>query len=195
LVLQAPRIVFRALRDDSDEAAGARQEPLLLVGFLAGLAGVLSTGAIGHALDDFQLDGVDLSITVFFGALFYGLVGYFGLGALVYLGENLADGRGSYRRSRHLLGFACAPLAVSIVLWPVRLALYGEAWFRSGGADGDAGGDVFRALDVAFVVWCAALLVLGLRELNGWAWRRAAVAAVVPLVLPALALLRAQGVV
>jgi hypothetical protein len=195
LVLQAPRVVFRALRDDSDEAAGARQEPLLLVGFLAGMAGVLSTGAVGHALDDFQLDGVDLALIVFFGGLFYGLAGFFGLGALVYLGENLADGRGSYRRSRHLLGFACVPLALSLLVWPIRLALYGEAWFRSGGSDQGAGGDLFRALDVAFIAWCAVLLVIGMRELNGWTWRRAALAAVVPLAAPALALLRAHGVV
>ena len=36
LVLQSPRSVFAAIRDDSDEAAGARSEALLALVWLAG---------------------------------------------------------------------------------------------------------------------------------------------------------------
>jgi len=193
LVFTEPRSVFAWLRDDSDEAVGARQEPVLLVGFLAGAAGVLASNGISHALDDFGLDGVDLAVTVLFAALIYGIVGYFAFGALVYIGEQLADGLGSYRRARHILAFACAPLALSIVLWPVRLALYGGDNFRSGGSDAGTGGKVFEGIETAVVLWCLALVVLGIRTANGWSWRRTAIAAAVPAIVPVLAFARAYG--
>jgi Yip1-like protein len=195
LVFQSPRTVFAWLRDDTDEAAQARQEPVLLTGFLAGLAGVLSTNAIGHALDDFGLDGVDLAVSVFLAGLVYGLAGYFAFGALVYLGEQLAGSLGSYRRSRHLLAFACAPLALSILVWPVRLALYGEDNFRSGGSDSGTGAAVFEGIEVAVIVWCVALLALGIKEANGWTWPRALAATAVPALVPAAALARAYGLI
>ena len=49
LVLQAPRAVFSALHDDSDDAAHARQEPILALTWLAGIAGVLVTSVARHA--------------------------------------------------------------------------------------------------------------------------------------------------
>jgi hypothetical protein len=195
MVFTAPFHVFAWLRDDSDEAAGARQEPVLLVGFLAGAAGVLTSNGISHALDDFGLDGVDLAVVVLFAALIYGLVGYFAFGALVYIGEQVADGLGSYRRARHILAFACAPLALSLVLWPLRLALYGADNFKSGGSDSGTGGAVFEGIETAVVLWCFGLLVLGIRAANGWSWRRTALAAVVPALVPALAFARAYGAI
>src|SRR5689334_20856201 len=151
MVFTSPKHVFAWLRDDTDEAAAARQEPALLIGFLAGAAGVLTSNGISHALDDFGLDGVDLAVIVLFASLIYGIVGYFALGALVYIGEQLADGLGSYRRARHILAFACAPLALSLVIWPVRLALYGEDNFKSGGSDAGTGGAVFEGIETAVV--------------------------------------------
>jgi hypothetical protein len=195
LVFQMPRTVLAWLRDDTDEAAQARQEPVLLVGVLAGLAGVLSTNSIGHALDDFGLDGVDLAVIVFLAALIYGLAGYFAFGALVYLGEQLAGSLGSYRRSRHLLAFACAPLALSIAVWPVRLALYGEDSFRSGGSDSGTGGSVFEGIEAAVIVWCVALIALGIKQANAWQWPRALAATAVPALVPAAALARAYGLI
>jgi hypothetical protein len=195
LVFTAPTRVFAWLRDDSDAAAAARQEPVLLVGVLAGAAGVLASNGISHALDDYGLDGIDLAVVVFFASLLYGIVGYFFLGALVYIGEQLADGLGSYRRARHILAFACAPLALSIVLWPLRLALYGEDNFRSGGSDSGTGGAIFEGIETAVVLWCLALVVIGIRTANGWSWRRTLVAAAVPAIVPALALARAYGAI
>ena len=195
MVFTEPTRVFAWLRDDTDAAASARQEPILLVGFLAGAAGVLASNGISHALDDFGLDGVDLAVIVFFASLLYGIAGYFFFGALVYIGEQLADGLGSYRRARHILAFACAPLALSIVLWPVRLALYGEDNFKSGGSDTGTGGAIFEGIDTAVVLWCLALLVIGIRTANGWSWRRTLIAAAVPAVVPALAFARAYGAI
>lgn len=195
LVFQSPRTVFAWLRDDTDEAVAARQEPVLLVAFLAGIAGVLSTNSIGHALDDFELDGVDLAVIVFFASLIYGLIGYYAFGALTYLGEQLAGSLGTYRRSRHLLAFACAPLALSLVVWPVRLALYGEDTFRSGGSDSGTGGSVFEGIEAAVIVWCVGLLALGIKEANGWTWPRALAATAVPALVPAAGLARAYGLI
>jgi hypothetical protein len=129
-------------------------------------------------------------------ALLYGILGYFVVGAFVYLGEQLAESLGTYRRSRHVLAFASAPFALSLlVVWPLRLALYGEDNFRSGGSDAAHGDAVFRAIEVGFVVWSFALLLVGIRTVNGWTWRRAVGAWVVPALVPALALARAYGAI
>jgi len=195
MVFTDPKTVFAWLRDDTDEAAQARQEPVLAVGFLAACAAVLTSNGISHALDDFGLDGVDLTVVILFATLIYGIVGYFFIGALVYVGEQVADGLGSYRRARHILAFACSPLALSLVLWPVRLALYGADNFKSGGSDSGTGGAIFEGIETAVVLWCFALLVLGIRTANGWSWRRTAIAAAVPALVPALALARAYGAI
>ena len=50
LVLQAPRAVFVALRDDSNDASD-RAEPVLLIVWLAGMASVLSTATAGRLMD------------------------------------------------------------------------------------------------------------------------------------------------
>jgi hypothetical protein len=65
-----------------------------------------------------------------------------------------------------VLAFASAPLALSLfVVWPVRLAVYGEDVFRSGGSDHGAGNTAFVAIELGFVGWTVGLIVLGLREL------------------------------
>jgi hypothetical protein len=129
------------------------------------------------------------------GGLLYGFVGYFFLGALLSLGLEFAGSTGSYRRDRHLLAFASVPLAVSLALWPVRLALYGEDSFRAGGSDAGTGGHVFEGIELAFLGWSVALLVLGVRTVEGWTWVRALAASSLALAMPALALLRAYGAI
>jgi hypothetical protein len=77
------------------------------------------------------------------------------------------------------------------VVWPVKLALYGDDWFRTGGRDTGAGGVVFDLIELAFFVWSAVLLVVGVRTVHAWTWARAgaacALAVAAPIVL-ALAL-------
>ena len=71
------------------------------------------------------------------------------------------------------LGLALVPFIVSlVVVWPMRLALFGSDLFSSGGSDSGAGGDVFRALDAVFLMWSLALVLIGVRTLNGWSWLR-----------------------
>jgi hypothetical protein len=193
LVLVSPRAVFDAFRDDSDAAAQARQEPVLALVLLAGIAGVLSTGIAGELLDDPEFDALLIAIWALLGGIVYGVALYFVAGGLLYLGQSFAGGLGSYRQARHVLAYAAVPLAVSLVIWPVRLALHGEDVFRTGGTDEGAGGAVFDALEGVFVVWSVALLVVGVRVVRGWTWARALAAAALPALLPALALARAYG--
>jgi hypothetical protein len=175
-VFQSPRAVFAALRDDSDEQAGARQEPVLAIVFLAGIAGVLSASETGHLLDYWEIDAVEVAVVTFLSGGVYAFVTYWLGGALLHLGIRAAGGEGSYRRSRHLLAFAAAPLALSLLLlWPVRLAVFGGDSFRQGGSDEGAGNWIFTGLSIAFAAWAGALLVLGVSVVQRWTIGRALV--------------------
>jgi hypothetical protein len=66
----------------------------------------------------------------------------------------------------------------------VKLALYGNDWFRSGGRDAGAGAVAFELLSAAFVVWALALLVTGVRSVHGWTWARSAAATALALLAP-----------
>ena len=72
-----------------------------------------------------------------------------------------------------MLGYALAPLAVSLALWPIRLAAFGGDSFRTGGSDEGAGYWAFTALALVFLVWSLGLLVLGVSEIHGWTVVRA----------------------
>jgi hypothetical protein len=84
-----------------------------------------------------------------------------------------------------VLAFAAVPVALSLIVWPVKLALYGDDVFRSGGHDGGTGGHVFTALLLGFVAWSAVLLVAGVRAVHGWTWGRALAACAVAIAAPA----------
>lgn len=175
-IFQSPRPVFRALRDDSDEEAAARSEPVLAIVFLAGIAGVLSARETGRLLDYWEVDAVLVAVVTFLSGGIYAFVTYWLGGALLHLGIRAAGGEGSYRRSRHLLAFSAAPLALSLLLlWPVRLAVYGGDSFRQGGADEGAGYWIFTGLSIAFAGWAGVLLVLGVGVVQRWTIGRAAV--------------------
>jgi hypothetical protein len=195
LVLQSPRTVFAALRDDSDEGAEARQEPLVAVVFLAGIAGILATSVAGRLLDEADFDRLLLAVWAVVAGGLHGIVLYFAVGALVYACSYAAGSAGSYRRARHLLGFAVVPVALSLLLWPPRIALYGEDVFRRGGSDDGAGDAVFEVLFALFVGWSVVLLAVGIRTVHSWPWARSLAAAALPAALPALALARAYGLV
>jgi hypothetical protein len=166
LVLRRPREVFAALRDDSNESARARQEAVTALTILAGIAGVLWTPTWGHLMDDPVYDGLLVAVVSFIGGAIYGPVLYWLLGLLVYAGERAVGVGASFRRARHLVAYAAAPVALSLVLWPPRLALYGDDVFRSGGSDKGAGNAVFAGLELAFAAWALALLVLGALTVN-----------------------------
>ena len=184
LVLQRPRPVFVALRDDSKEASADRAEPILLIVILAGIAGLLSTSTAAHVMDDNTYDGIVTAIWAFIVGSIYGGFAYFAIGALLHWSGRALGSQGTYRRARHVLAFAAVPVALSLVLWPVKLSLYGADWFRTGGRDTGTGGAVFDLLTYAFFVWAAVLLVLGVRAVHGWTWGRALAATALAILAP-----------
>jgi hypothetical protein len=166
-VFSSPRGTFAALRDDSSEAAEARQEPIMAIVILAGIAGILSTSLAGRLLDDPNNDGLNVAVWAFLGGAFYGLLAYWGGGLLVYAIAAAVRVRASYRQARHIVGLAMAPVALSlIVVWPVRLGIYGEDVFRTGGSDTGAGDKLFELLVIGSFAWSFALVALGLIELR-----------------------------
>jgi len=173
VVLQAPRAVFAALRDDSDEAAHARQEPVLALLWLAGIAGILLTPTARTLLDDPARDGLVVAVIAFLGGGFYGTFVYWLGGALVHGASRALGGQGSYRRARHVVAFAAAPTALSLLLvWPLGIAAFGGDVFRTGGSDSGTGGALLYAVAFAFAVWSVALLAVGIRAVHGWTWGR-----------------------
>jgi hypothetical protein len=189
LVLSAPRAVFLALRDDSEEEASARAEPVLLVVWLAGIASVLSTSTAGHLMDDHDYDGLLVAVWAFLAGGLYGCFAYWAFGGALHGGVRALGSDGRYRRSRHLLAFALVPVALSLVLWPVKIALYGDDLFHRGGSDAHAGGIAFGAVSAVFLAWALVLLAIGVRAVHGWTWPRSAAAIVLAAVLPLLLLL------
>ena len=179
-VLVRPRLVFLALRNDDDEDLEARQEPILVIILLAGIAAVLLAPAWGSLYDEAlqrgtQLDGLDLALLTFVTGCLTGVVGYYLVGGALYLGARGMGSLGSWRLARHVLAFACVPLALSVlVLLPVGLAAFGDDIFRDGGSDSGLGGDVFLACQLVFVAWSLALLLDGVRITYDWSWPRAA---------------------
>jgi hypothetical protein len=178
-ILQAPGAVFKALRNDSDEQAYARQEPVLALILLAGISGILLTRAAGRLLDEPLVDEslLVVAVLVFFLGAVYGVATYWIGGAALYVGLRGAGSRGSYRRARHLLAFAATPLVLGLLLvWPVRLVVYGADSFRSGGEDAGAGRVAFDLVASAFAVWALGLLVYGITVVERWSVVRAVVA-------------------
>src|SRR5438445_10079783 len=73
LVLQRPRPVFVALRDDTREAVADRSEPVLLIVLLAGIAAVLATTTAAHLNNNRDYSPILIAIWVFFAGSIYGL--------------------------------------------------------------------------------------------------------------------------
>ena len=190
-VLLSPRSVFVALREESREAMDARSEPILALVCLAGIAVALGTTTAGTLYDDPEYDALLVAVWAVIAGGFTAFVGYFLVGGALYLGTRGLGSLGSFRRERQVLGFAVAPLALSLaVFWPVRIAVFGSDLFRRGGADSGTGGDVFEALELGFAVWSVVLLLVGVRAVHGWSWLRSLAAlGLVALFLAALAYL------
>jgi hypothetical protein len=176
LVLQAPRAVFAALRDDSPEAVGDRSEPVLLIIWLGGIAGVLTTSTAGHLLDDSDYDGLLVAVWTFIVGGMYGGAAYWIFGGILQRVLTALGSQGTYRRTRHLVAFAAVPIVLSLLVWLVKLSIYGSALFHRGGSDSGTGGEVFSLVELAFLAWALGLLVIGVRVVHGWTWERSAAA-------------------
>jgi hypothetical protein len=189
-VLVAPRAVFVSLRDDSDEAAEARQEALNGMIGLAGFAGVLGTPVARHLLNDASVSVSLIPVWVFLGGAAYAVAVYWLGGGLLYGAAGRFGGLGSYRRARHVLALSSAPLALALfTLWPLRIAIYGQDLFRTGGNDWGPGDRIFGGLLYFAFAWSAVLLVVGVRSVHGWSWARSLATVGLAAALPALVVL------
>jgi hypothetical protein len=189
-VLVAPRAVFASLRDESADAIEARQEALVAIAGLAGIAAVLGTPVARSLLNDAS-DSVSLiPVGAFLGGTIYALAVYWLGGGLLFGAARRLGSLGSYHRARSLLALASAPLALALfTLWPLRIAIYGEDLFRTGGNDWGPGDRIFGALLYAAFAWSAILLVVGVRTVHGWSWGRSAATVALAAALPALIVL------
>ncbi len=171
-VLTRPVAVFVALQEDDETDVDARSEPILAIVILAGMAGILLTPAWGTLTDTESLDWITLAVVTFLGGLFYGFAGYFLLGLVLWLGARAVGLETRSRPLRHVLAFACLPLALSLLVTVPAIVLgFGADWFRTGGSDDGSGRFVVVGIGLAFAVWSLGLVGLGLRTTFDLPWR------------------------
>jgi hypothetical protein len=191
-VLLSPKAVFVAMRNESRDDLDARSEPVLALTALAGIATALGTSTARTLYDDPEYDALNVAIWAVIAGGVIAFAGYFIVGGALYLGTRGLGSVGTFRRARHILGFAVAPIALSLLLvWPLQLAFYGSDLFRRGGSDNGAGARLFDLLELGFAAWSAVLLLIGVRAVHGWTWVRSLAAlGLVVLFLAAFASLR-----
>ena len=186
-VLIAPRPVFLALRDESLEDAEDRQEPLAALIALAGISVVLVSPSFRRMLNDPQVSLVLVPVLAFVAGTLYAVATAWLGGGLLFGAARRLGSLGSYRRARHVLELASAPLALALLtFWPVRIAIYGRDLFRTGGDDFGRGDAIFGGVYLGFVAWSLLLLLLGVRTVHGWGWGRSAAAVALAAAFPAL---------
>jgi hypothetical protein len=196
-VLTTPASVFVWIRDDSTEAAAARQEPLTALVVVSGIAIFLATSTAGRFFDDFENNNNYLLLLMecIVAGLLVAIQNFWIVGGAVHIGGRTADSAASYRQARHVVALATAPFVVELVfVWPVRLVMFGGDSFRAGGSDHGVREAVFRVLDGGFLAWSLVLLVVGVRTLNGWRWPRTFASLLIAGVLLALITLLFVGV-
>jgi hypothetical protein len=169
-----PRAAFAGLRDERPEAVEARQEPILALILLAGVAGILATPAWHTLMDDLERDALVVAVLTFIGGTLYGAAGYWIVGGALYVALRGLGSPAPYRRARHLVGLSVVPLVLSLLVLPIELAAYGGDVFRSGGDDEGAPETFFLLLRLGFVAWSVGLLVVGIQELERWRWEKVA---------------------
>lgn len=175
-VLTRPREVFAAL-DGSDETAEALQEPMVAITILAGIAMFLSTATAGKLFDDYEFDWILVAVEALLVGVLVAAQNYWLGGAALLIGLRSTGSMARYRTARHVIGLAGMPFVLAlVVVWPLRLAIFGSDLFRSGGSDEGTSGVALAVIDFAFVAWALSLLVIGVRTVEGWGWVRSAVA-------------------
>ena len=189
-VLVAPRAVFVSLRDESEEAIETRQEPLLAIAALAGIAGVLATPVARQLLNDASFSASLIPVWAFLGGMVYAVAVYWLGGGLLYGAARRLGGLGSYRRARSMLALSAAPLTLALLtLWPLRILIYGQNLFRTGGTDWGPGDRIFGGLVYFAFAWSALLVLVGVRSVHGWSWGRSLATVALAAALPVLIVL------
>ena len=189
-VLVAPRAVFVLLRDESEEEVDGRQEPLTALAALAGIGAVLGTPVARHLLNDASFSVSLIPVWAFLGGIAYAVAVYWLGGGLLYGAARRFGSLGSYRRARSVLALSAAPIALALfTLWPIRIAIYSQDLFRTGGRDWGPGDRTFGGLLYFAFAWSVVLLVVGVRSVHGWSWARSLATVALAAALPALIVL------
>lgn len=187
LVLAAPRAIFASLRDESEEAIESRQEILFAVAVLAGVSVVLASPTFRRMLNDNAVSVALIPVLAFIAGASEAAAVYWLGGGLLFGAARRLGAEGSWQRARHLLALASAPLALALfTFWPVRIAIYGEDLFRTGGNDYGRGDAIFGGVFIGLVAWSLWLLLIGVRAVHGWTWPRAAAAVALAASFPVL---------
>jgi hypothetical protein len=186
-VLVAPRAVFASLRDDTNDAVEARQEPLLTIAVLAGIAVVLVSPTFRRMLNDGSVSLALIPVLAFVAGSLYGVATFWLGGGLLHGAARRLGSEGSWRRARHTLALAATPLALALLtFWPLRIAVYGRDLFRTGGDDYGRSDAIFGGVYLGFLAWSVLLLLIGVRTVHGWTWGRAAAAVALAAAFPVL---------
>ena len=186
-VVVAPRAIFASLRDDTNDAAEARQEPLLTITVLAGIAVVLVSPTFRRMLNDGSVSLALIPVLAFVAGSLYGVATFWLGGGLLHGAARRLGSEGSWRRARHTLALAATPLALALLtFWPLRIAVYGRDLFRTGGDDYGRGDAIFGGIYLGFVAWSVLLLLIGVRTVHGWTWGRSAAAVALAAAFPVL---------
>lgn len=169
LILVRPGEVFAELRDSSDEQAEALSEPMVAVTILAGTAMFLSTATAGQLYDDPEFDWLLIAVQAFFVGVLVAFQNYWLGGAALLLGLRSLGSMARYRTARQIVGLSTAPFVLAlVVVWPLRIAIFGGDLFRSDGSDEGTTGYVLNAVDAGFVAWSLLLAIVGVRTVEGW---------------------------
>jgi hypothetical protein len=188
--LAAPQAIFVQLRDESEDAVEARNETLFAILALASISVVLVSPTFRRMLNDPAVSLALVPVLAFIAGALYATAVYWLGGGLLYGAARRLGGEGTWLRARHLLALASTPLALSLVtFWPIRLAVYGEDLFRTGGDDYGRGDAIFGGVYLGFVAWSVMLLLIGVRAVHGWTWGRAAAAVALAAAFPVLIVL------
>jgi hypothetical protein len=186
-VLVAPRAIFASLRDDTNDAVEARQEPLLTITVLAGIAVVLVSPTFRRMLNDGSVSLALVPVLAFVAGSLYAVATFWLGGGLLHGAARRLGSEGSWRRARHTLALAATPLALALLtFWPLRIAVYGRDLFRTGGDDYGRGDAIFGGIYLGFLAWSVLLLLIGVRTVHGWTWGRSAAAVALAAAFPVL---------
>jgi hypothetical protein len=169
LILIRPGEVFAELRDSSDEQAEALSEPMVAVTILAGTAMFLSTATAGQLFDDSEFDWLLIAVEAFVAGVLVAAQNYWLGGAALLLGLRSLGSMARYRTARQIVGLSTTPFVLAlVVVWPLRIAIFGGDLFRSGGSDEGTTAYVLACIDAVFVLWALVLAIVGVRTVEEW---------------------------
>jgi hypothetical protein len=142
---------------------------MVAVTILAGMAMFLSTATAGQLFDKYDYDWLVVAVQAFFAGVLVALQNYWLGGAALLLGLRSLGSMARYRTARQIVGLSTAPFVLALlVVWPLRILVFGGDLFSSGGSDEGTSGYVLNAVDAGFVLWSLTLAVVGVRTVEGW---------------------------